>query len=873
MGIGTRWSAALRQRIRGGLVKAGWFGVFHPRTTMALVLLVTALAGYWTSKLELSTDFEDLLPKNVRSAQLIKSLVRRYGAAEPVVLAISGEGEADLEDRVDLALALRDRLAQSPRLKPVSGMFGEDPWALLETRLAEGLLLYLDPAEIDQLGGQLTREAIDRRVELNRVRLSSPLGPLTARLIAEDPLGFSGLALKHLGALKGRLTLGSREGVLVTGDGAFVLLMVRPEGPNSDVDFAREIVGEIVAATREVFAAQGVEGTVAIGPPPEGTTSKAVHVGMTGALPTLVNYREMLGRDAGMISIVSYFAQLALFLFAFRRLGALLVAGTSMLFGAIWALGFTYLTIGQINVFTAGSIGILCGLTIDFSVHIYNRYLEEVHAGRDMARAFAVSHGETGPGILASVGVMVWTFIAGGFSEFRGLRHLGVICGAGLVLSLVACLVMIPALTALTVRLRKKRDLPGGLATFGLTPVLNWVTRHPLWTVGLSLVIGGAMLSPAIRVRLDEDVTRLKPKTAPSTRLQNALMERAGASLQPVLALVSGATDEEVLERAARIEKTFDQESRREDGRLAFVLGPSRVLPPPSRQRQALERLAALRAEGTIDPERTARDLLGSLERHGFRIDERARHAVDRVRAILARDHQLTKADLAGGAMALVYSDLVVAGEGGQRLGIVSAYPRPNLSSNVIVDVLRKAVAESQVPAELTGARVLSQEVRPLILKDGIVASVLAALGIVLILLISFRRLVLALLTLVPLLVGMVVSIGAMVLLNVDFNLVTVATLPLVLGISIDNGIHVVHRYTEGVDADVAEVLRHTGRGVVMASLTTIVGFGALLFADYPGLVSSGVLAMLGCGATMVAALTLLPALLMLLPRKGVSKG
>lgn len=61
------------------------------------------------------------------------------------------------------------------------------------------------------------------------------------------------------------------------------------------------------------------------------------------------------------------------------------------------------------------------------------------------------------------------------------------------------------------------------------------------------------------------------------------------------------------------------------------------------------------------------------------------------------------------------------------------------------------------------------------------------------------------------------------------------------------------------------EVFRHTGRGIVTTSLTTIVGFGSLVFADYPGLISSGVLAILGVGATLVTAVTLLPALLVAL--------
>jgi hypothetical protein len=136
--------------------------------------------------------------------------------------------------------------------------------------------------------------------------------------------------------------------------------------------------------------------------------------------------------------------------------------------------------------------------------------------------------------------------------------------------------------------------------------------------------------------------------------------------------------------------------------------------------------------------------------------------------------------------------------------------------------------------------------------------------GVVLILGLTFRRPVLVVLTFVPLVVGVIVSVGLMAALGIDFNLVSLSMLPLILGIGIDNGIHVVHRFIGHAREGLEEVFRHTGRGIVMTSLTTIVGFGAMIFADYPGLRSSGLLAILGVGATLVTAVTLLPAFLTL---------
>lgn len=863
--VGGKVHDALARTLRG----IASFSVFHPKSVLIVVAIVTALATWLASGLRISTDVESLLPENVQAAQRIKTLLKSFGGSEPVVVAISGDGDADIEDRIDLALAIREELADDPNLNPVTGLFGEDPWALLEGPQADALLLYLSPEELDRVADRLTPPAIDRKVADNREALRSPLGALTARLFAEDPLGFAGLALERIGALKGGLRIRPREGILVTEDDSYALLLLRPKINTNDIENARRVLETVAAAAERALSSLELAGSVGIGPPPEAAPERAIHVGLAGAPANLIGFRSSLAGDLRLVSLTSYFAQLALFALAFRRIGGLLIAGTSLLVGAIWALGFAAIAIGEMSVFTVGSIGILCGLTVDFTVHLYNRYLEEVHAGKDMAKAFAIAHGETGIGILASVGVMVWAFFAAGLSEFRGLRDLGMICAAGLALSLIASLFMVPALTAVWVRFYPRPDSPRGLAGFGLEPVLTTVVRHPWGTVAIGLAITLALAVPAAAVRLDEDFSRFRPQTNPAVLLQKQVAARTGTSLQAVLALVPGSTDEEILDRSAAVEQSLLPLTRGEDALLAAVLGPSRLVPPPFRQREALDRLAELRRAGAIDPDAIVRELLAAEERHGFRIDERAKAAAARVRAILSRETPLTVAEMKQGPLARILGDLVVEDEDGRRFGVVSAYPAPSARTVDLIPRMQQAIGASGVGAELAGARALTQEIRPLILRDGIVATIVAAIGVTVILLVIFRRLSLVLMTMVPLVTGLVASIGLMSIFGIDFNLVTISMLPLILGIAIDNGIHVVHRYVEGtahgLREDMVEVFRHTGRGVVMATLTTVVGFGALLFADNPSLVSSGILAMLGTTATLVAAVTILPAMLTLL--------
>ncbi|MBW2456993.1 MAG: MMPL family transporter [Deltaproteobacteria bacterium] len=151
-------------------------------------------------------------------------------------------------------------------------------------------------------------------------------------------------------------------------------------------------------------------------------------------------------------------------------------------------------------------------------------------------------------------------------------------------------------------------------------------------------------------------------------------------------------------------------------------------------------------------------------------------------------------------------------------------------------------------------------------------AAMFSAALVLVILLVGFRRLGDALLAMLPVVVGVGWLLGMMGALDLDFNVANVVVPALILGIGIDAGAHMTHRWRQSADehggvANLDEMLRGTGAAVLMASLTTATGFAALMLADYGAMKSVGLMMTLGVGACMVAALLVLPALLVLLKR------
>jgi predicted RND superfamily exporter protein len=114
---------------------------------------------------------------------------------------------------------------------------------------------------------------------------------------------------------------------------------------------------------------------------------------------------------------------------------------------------------------------------------------------------------------------------------------------------------------------------------------------------------------------------------------------------------------------------------------------------------------------------------------------------------------------------------------------------------------------------------------------------------------------------------GIVWMLGAMAVLKIPMNFMNIFVSTMIIGIGVDYGVHMIHRYREFARRAPGRVqagLVETGKAITLAAMSTIVGFGSLSRSHYPGLSSMGVVAILGAVSTCLVAITVLPAFLAL---------
>ncbi|NQV38742.1 MAG: MMPL family transporter [Candidatus Marinimicrobia bacterium] len=198
-------------------------------------------------------------------------------------------------------------------------------------------------------------------------------------------------------------------------------------------------------------------------------------------------------------------------------------------------------------------------------------------------------------------------------------------------------------------------------------------------------------------------------------------------------------------------------------------------------------------------------------------------------------------------------------GESGD-LFLITIFPKANVWDNIYLNQFTSELED--ISPRATGMPPVYKRLIDIFAKDGKIATKLAIAVIFIILLLDFRKLKRAVLAIIPLVVGAIWMLGTMELTGMQLTMMNIMAVPLIIGIGIDDGVHLVHRYQIEGWGNHKAVFASTGRAIFLTSLTTMLGFGSLLFATYRGLGSMGGALFIGVGTCFLASVLVVPAVL-----------
>ena len=344
----------------------------------------------------------------------------------------------------------------------------------------------------------------------------------------------------------------------------------------------------------------------------------------------------------------------------------------------------------------------------------------------------------------------------------------------------------------------------------------------------------------------------------PGITAQTRLSAGFGIEGSPDVLLISG-TEEEVLRRSEQLTAKVEEYQRR--GVIKSVFSPTDLIASRATQMERARPLASL------DTAAAARALEDSIQQGGFRT-AMFQPFIDRLRA-LGQDPAPVTVETASQLLPQgLLDNSIRKTSDGKYVAVIAYYATDMYATEVIPDSELASWRAQFGPFVDFSFNKINREVQQRVLQDGRRALIWTALGVSLIVYLCFRNLRVSVLVLLPIAFAISVTFGMLRLTGHQFSFMAITAIPLIIGIGIDNGIHLVRRYLEGDRYAILDVAKASGAALIQSNLTTIVGFGALMASSIQPLAEMGLVTSVGVIMALAGALLVIPALLTLWPIK-----
>ncbi len=782
-----------------------WLGVF-------LVLLAGGLFG--TLQLGLSTNLNLLLPQDTESVRTAREASERVGSTDFLIVGIEGPDPARNREVADaLVFAMRRDM---PDLAEVSARVELDFFK-------RNALLYFDLDRLEQVLAQL-------KIVVGRSRLKSmgllvlPEGEDPEEKKLEDLVRTADVRTRVPGELRqgaaGKSPKGL-EGYFASPDGAILAVIARPQMLSVDMATARRLVRQTEVVIHEVLQDF---------PEPR----PKVEVG-GGYRNRVAEYDSIL--DGVTSSLLISFSLIALMVIVFfRSFRPLPLIFLPLILGILVTLGITRgVAVDKLNIITAFIGGILLGMGIDFGVHLSVRYFHE-RAAAPLDEALATTMSASGRALLTAASTTAGALFLLFFSNFRGFWEFGLIAGTGVLFTMTSFLVFFPVFAALLERAFTLR--PGRAWDWRFAPLGDprRAPRKSLLVLGLFVVISALFIPWGLsRLEFETNFRRLSGNPSTSVQYGKAMGDRAS----PTVMLCDTAEDCE------RLTAWWD-------GQLNGDL-----LHPEIRDMNSLHLFIPADQEKKLSVLAQLRDELARVREWADEgLQKKIHHYLQYVPSA-----PIGPRDLPDWLRARFTE------RGGELGRYLYLYPARETWNAKEAAQLKKAIARLDLApmggapgstARAASSAFILVDILDVVRREGVII-LFAALGMVfLMLLVDLRRVPAAVVVILPLLGALAWLAALLPLLGQRLGLYNMVVLSTIIGTGIDSSVYLFHAGREFPD-DPRPAFFRTGQAVVMATLTTLVGFAGMMWVRHGGLSSIGRLATLGLSATLVCALILVP--------------
>ncbi len=593
------------------------------------------------------------------------------------------------------------------------------------------------------------------------------------------------------------------------------------------------------------------------------TEAKTLNVtaGVAGILVLQRDEMAVTEQDMSKSFGLSLVLILLIFYFGFRLLRYSILALLPLIVGIILSMGITYLVIGSLNIFTAMMAVILIGLGIDYAIHIISLYTEVRVQGIGVEESVKLVFAKTAKGVVIGAITTAISFLMFSVSSFPGFREFGLVLGIGIISTLVVSIVMLPSLFMVFGKKDVARVKPQHTIFVSMEKM---ILTKPYLAVSLVVIFLILSIIKFPDLKFSKDIKDIEPKGLESLVLNDRLIEKFDISSDTVLTISN------TMQEARQLKDKLEDLST-----VGMIDSVVNYLPPKNLQTIRLQNISKLQNEIKEQPfkelnlEQLKEELgrlesnllelsdlsfmggekklvkhLDKLQKSGL-INDLIKRAPSLKESLTSLQDQFMTRHRSN-VLAMNGSNLIgvkdlpkrirenYVGKDGSFLTLI--YPEGDVWNEHFQPLFLKDMRSLGAP--VTGTFILSEKVMQIAGSEGKKVMIYVVIAIFILLIIDFRSLKYAIFAMLPMASTMTLLLGVMSLFGIKFDYVNIMALPIIIGIGVDDGVHLIHRYL--IEKDIVPAIKSTGRGILLTSLTTCAAFGTFMVGKYQVFVSFG---------------------------------
>lgn len=785
---------------------------------IVVLLLVVGFAVYYASRLRLSEDITKVLPQN----QKITNLNFVYSNAkllDKVVFNITLK-DTTQPARPDLLVRFADRFTDTLQknfvpqyIKSIDQPPTNEQLMDMYQMVYDHLPLFLDDADYKKIDSMLNEQSIRNILGNNYKALISPIGLGIKRIIAEDPLHLTPLALNKFRTFQLSNNLKIFNGHFVTKDGKNLLVLITPASTNN------------TAANKVLF--DGIDQLISR------LTSgefSGIYVEYFGSPVVALGNAERIKKD---IIITVSLAALLLVLFIslfFKSKRTFVLVFLPVLFGGLVSLAALYLLENKVSAIALGIGSVLLGISLDYALHIlahYRKHRSIRHIYKDLAT----------PILLSSI-TTAGAFLSLHFINSNALNDLGLFAAIAVLSAALFSLIVLPFLLDKKPK-QDQRSTPGWIDRIAAYDFSG--NKYLSWSI-LALTIGFIFFSG--KVRFDADMMKNNYMSDELVQAEKNLNSLTSISKKTIYLVTPGKTLDEALKHNENITAPII-DSLKKAGIIDDATVVSNIFHSKKSRRQAIEKWNRFWKKRK---EKTERLLTETGKEFGFN-----KKAFARFFNLLDKKFEPVGPGQLSAIDKLYLDNFTIVID---TLAAVINVIKVNNDQKSLQRTYH--ALENRSGFWLIDKRIITSEFIT-ILKDNLNKLILISLSFVfVVLLLSYGRIELTVVTMIPVFFSWLWTVGIMGILGISFNIFNVIILTFIFGLGIDYSIFIMRGLLQEYKYGIRDISSYKV-SVIISAITTLLGIGVLIFARHPALRSIATMSVIGILSVIIITFTFLP--------------